>query len=122
MNASKLATASIDDIVAEYVEAAAKHHEATDAGTSRVTNRAHDRIASAYGELRRRGPDAQRSLLPLLDHENLGVRLWAAAHALEFAPAEGERTLLELEPLPGFTGFNAGMTLQVWRKGELRFP
>lgn len=46
----------------------------------------------------------------------------AGAHALEFAPHQGERVLEELSAHAGLVGFDAKMTLQTWREGELRFP
>jgi len=71
---------------------------------------------------RGRGWDAQKALLALLDHRDSGVRSWAGAHALEFSPEDGERTLEGLVAAGGLTGFNAEMTLETWRRGALRFP
>jgi hypothetical protein len=71
----------------------------------------------------RLGPDAQRKLLDLLDDEARGVRGWAASHALEIEQEKGIPVLEALartEPTP--QGPCAEMTLEVWRKGELRFP
>jgi hypothetical protein len=111
----------IDQIVGLYLEAAAETGRYEDTSSEKV-NRAADVVAAAYRELRRRGIDAQRVLLALLDHPDLAVRGWAGAHALEFAPEQGEQTLEELSQEPTIRGFNAEMTLEVWRKGELRFP
>ena len=78
-------------------------------------------IASVYRELRRRG--AQSSLLVLLDSSEPGMRCWAAAHAMDFAPAEGEPVLTALSESDksGLIGFDAKMTLREWRRGRLRF-
>lgn len=110
----------VDDLLARYATAAAAHQEASERGDHRRANRQHDIVAAVYRELRRR--DEAAALLPLLGHENNGVRAWAGAHALEFAPSEGERVLGELSREPGLVGFDAKMTLQTWREGELRFP
>jgi hypothetical protein len=112
--------ASLDEVVSRYVEAAAAHHDATVTGDFERGNPQHDIVASAYRELRRRG--SEKVLLPLLEHANPGVRAWAGAHALEFAPDEGERVLEALTEEPGIEGFNAEMTLQTWREGTLKFP
>jgi hypothetical protein len=112
--------ASVDDIVSRYVDAAAAHHQATLAGDSKRGNVQHDIVASAYRELRRRGDEDVLRLL--LEHANPGVRGWAAAHALEFAPDEGRHVLEELAQASGIEGFNAEMTLQTWREGTLKFP
>jgi hypothetical protein len=61
-------------------------------------------------------------LLPLLLHRDNGVRSWAAAHALDFEPRQGEAILSDIAKLKGIEGSNAKMTLQVWREGKLRFP
>lgn len=112
---------TLDELLARYVQAAIEHAE-KDAPTCRV-NRAAEVIAVVYAELRKRGPQAQNALLVLLDHPNAAVRAWAGAHALDFAPEQGEPVLVALsEQEEGLIGFNAEMTLDVWRAGELRFP
>jgi hypothetical protein len=107
-----------DELVAIYEEAAGRHHRESN---PRKVNRAHDRLAAVYRELRARGLDAQRALL---DHPDPGVRSWAAAHALEFAAEEGEPVLEQLvaDREGRMIGFGAEWTLKVWRRGELRFP
>jgi len=61
-------------------------------------------------------------LLPLLLSNDDGVREWAAAHALEFEPCQGEAVLLDIAKRKDLQGFTARMTLKVWREGTLRFP
>jgi hypothetical protein len=58
----------------------------------------------------------------LLEDPDPGVRAWAGAHALELAPELGENVLETLAAEGGLTGFNAEMTLEVWRGGTLKFP
>ncbi|HEY4640547.1 MAG TPA: DUF2019 domain-containing protein [Thermoanaerobaculia bacterium] len=113
---------SDEELIKQYAAAAARHHRETLEGTPRAANRQHDILAAAYRELRKRGAGAQNKLLSLLDDPDAGVRSWAAAHALEFAPAAGEPVLQEIARIPGLTGFNAQMTLQEWKKGRLQFP
>jgi hypothetical protein len=113
----------VDGIVEIYAAAAAHHFGATHHGDSHGAKLAFDTVAAAYRELRARGIDAQRALLPLLNHENPAVRLAAGAHALEFAPEAGEPALTELAAEDETSvAFDAEMTLEVWRDGELRFP
>jgi hypothetical protein len=57
-------------------------------------------------------------LLPLLEDSDVHVRMWAAAHALEFAPSEAEPVLASIGKLPGLAGLSARMTLQEWQKGR----
>lgn len=113
----------IETLLARYAEAAEAHGKATEAGRSRVANEAYEVIVTIYRELRRRGLDAQRKLLTLLDHPDPGVRGWAGSHVLDFAPDDGERTLLAMSETPrSFVSFSAKMTLKLWRTGKLTFP
>jgi hypothetical protein len=113
----------VADLIDRYAEAAARHGAATSSGAFEEANESHDEIAAIYRELRCRGPADQRALLPLLDRSDAGVRLWAASHALEFCPEEGERALEALHrDVKGLIGFSAGMTLEQWRTGTLSFP
>ena len=110
-------------LIEHYEKAAVRHGEATLSGANDEANQAHDDIAAIYRELRRRGPMAQRGLLPLLERSDAGVRLWAASHALEFCPEAGETVLEAVKrSVGGLVGFSAAMTLQQWRAGTLSFP
>lgn len=120
MTADDMTAAGVDDLVSAYADAAAAHLRATAAGDDDEANRRHDVVAAVYRELRRR--DERQALLPLLRDDDAGVRLWAGAHALEFAPADGEPVLERLAAEDGFGAFDAEMTLETWRAGDLRFP
>ena len=117
--AARIARMTGADLVTLYVEASAATEQQTPV---RVHNAAADCVARVYRELRGRGVEAQRLLLPLLSDERPGVHGWAASHALEFAPVEAEMRLMAIantEPFP--FGFDAEMVLQEWRAGRLRF-
>jgi hypothetical protein len=110
-----------DRRIETYAAAAATHGRATAAGDSSSANKAHGVIAEVYRELRKDG--AREELLPLLQHPDASVRAWAATHALDFAPTEGEPALQQLAAQEsGFIGFNAQQALNVWREGKLSFP
>lgn len=111
-----------DELVLLYQEAASIHGRANQARDFRAGNPAADKVAAIYREIRSRGLEHQRMLLPLLLSTDDGVREWAAAHALEFEPRQGEAILLDLAKRKGLQGFSSRMTLKVWRKGTLRFP
>jgi hypothetical protein len=113
---------SDEALVETYRIAASEHGRANASGDYRAGNRAHKRLALAYRTLRARGPGSQAKLLHLLRDRDVGAQGWAAAHALEFAPAAGEAVLVELTTQPGPVAFSARMTLQEWRAGRLRFP
>jgi hypothetical protein len=109
---------STDELVAQYARAAERHGEATRVGEA--ANAEADLIAAAYRELRRR--QSESALLALLGSQSEGIRAWAGAHALEFAPDRGEPVLAELAKSSGLIAFTAQMTLREWRAGRLRFP
>jgi hypothetical protein len=120
MKVSNIQRASIEELVHEYEQAAVAYGQALAAANHRAANRAHDRIASAYRELRRRAEASH--LLQLLKNENEDVRSCVAAHALEFAPEQGEPVLLELAARPGPIRTPAEYALKAWREGTLKFP
>lgn len=99
-----------------------RHHDATDIGDYRAANAAYRVLVAAYRSLRDRGPDSRARLLLLLDDERPAIRLWAAAHALEFAPHPAEAALERLSAERCIIGVNARMTLAEWRKGSLGHP
>lgn len=122
MKVSQLPKASVADLLKAYAEAAAAHGAASAKGDYRKANPQHDSLAVIYRELRARGSEAQRSLLGLLDHPDEAVRGWAASHALDFAPDEGEPVLEALTTSAGIWKLTSEMTLKEWRKGTLSFP
>lgn len=111
---------SIGELVATYVQAA---EASADFDKPRLQNAAANCVASVYRQLRSRGLESQRALLPLLAHPSLKVRQWAAAHALQFAPEAGVPVLSEMaKDKVSLYGFEAEITLREWRAGRLRFP
>ena len=114
--------ATLEQLLVAYKEAARVHGAATESGDYRSGNKAAELITAIYSELRQRGESAQRELLPLLNDDDPGVRLWSASHALEFAPLEGEVVLVALLPVGRLLGLSAKTTLTEWKKGTLRFP
>lgn len=121
MNQQEVQAATLDQLLAEYVKAASEHGEGSESGDHRRANAAFDVLNVVYAELRRRGPEGQRALLPLLHDKDAGVRLWAASHAPEFSPREGEVALEALKSRSGLIGFTARITLGEWHAGRLHF-
>lgn len=105
-----------------YRAAAANHGRCSAEGHHTEANAQAEVVAGAYRELRRRGSEAQRHILHLLDDDDESVRSWAGAHALEFASERGEAVLAALANGKSLPAFNAKMTLREWRAGRLSFP
>lgn len=67
-------------------------------------------------------PDWITSVLPLLKHENIDVRIRSASILLPYAPIRAQLTLLKCKSAPGEEGFEAQMVLKEWNSGNLKFP
>ena len=115
----ELSQRTVDELVDVYTQAAAASEELFPASAQ---NEAADCVDHVYRELRARGIEAQRHLLPLIEHERAGVRGWAAAHSLEFEPGLAEAALAVMAAEGTIAGFTAATTLKEWREGRLRFP
>lgn len=120
MTKNQASTAEIPELLSAYRDAATRHGKATETGDHKAANKMANVVATVYSELRRRG--AREHLLPLLTDEAGGVRLWAASHALEFAPQQGAQVLTSLASAGRLLGMSAEMTLREWRAGRLQFP
>ena len=115
-----LAGADVPTLVARYREAAVMHITASAENDPVTANRHYDTISSIYQELRSRGIEAQRALLPHLDDIHPAVRVWVSVHALEFAPEQGADLLERLQKRPtGIERLFAKYKLQEWREGTL---
>jgi hypothetical protein len=122
MKKRELRNAELSELIAAYSEAAQIEGQAIESGDFRTENKASDLLAAIYSELRRRGREAQCALLPLLNERDPGIRLWAASHALDFSPSDGQPVLEALVPIGKFLGLCAKATLDEWRRSRLRFP
>ena len=87
-----------------------------------ASNQKARRAAAIYKELRPRGLDAQRALLPVLRDPDPGVRCWAAIDSLEFATDEAVPVLEYLVPFGVPIGLSAEIALKRWRSGDPDFP
>ena len=111
-----------EDLVSTFAKTASEHGEFMAACDPRRANAKFDQMAKLYGELRHRGLDAQRQLLPLLDSDNPHIRFHVATYALDFEPepaVQALKNILHMES--GALRFDARMTLEQWHKGEIRF-
>ena len=113
-------TATLEEIITEYVDAVMAYDPALLAGDSAGATAAYERVAVCSRELRRRGLDAQKALLPLLGHQIFRVRLCAATDALEFAPEIAEAELAKLASSNDLVGLDASTILREWREGRLK--
>ena len=109
-------------LVRTHAEAAELHGRASIDGDHNSATVQYARLIAAWRELRAQGEDGRSVLTGLLHDSNPRVRLWAAPHVLEFAPALAEAELERLAQRPvGVVRLDAEMTLSEWRAGNLQF-
>ena len=107
----------MNEEICKFVTACSLKGEFEEVGNSKKGNEQYKIINASYILLKDNG--RLDELLALLDHENPYVRLWAASFTLQFSPLKAEKALEELTELRRNIGFDAKMTLQVWRSGNL---
>ena len=77
-----------------------------------------DRLQALQKQLRVE-PDGRAGIEALMAHPSAGVRLTAAAHSLQWSPAEAARVLEALQAGPGLHAVTAKYTLKAYRDGTL---
>lgn len=115
MRVKQLATS---ELIERYAQAAQAYEDGIMRGSSKDANRQHRIAEKIFKELRARAEESE--LLPLLSNERPAVRLWAAVHALYFAPEVGVRVLEDLaKNAKGMAGADAILGLQLYREGKI---
>tara|TARA_R110002072_G_scaffold303099_1_gene493492 strand:- start:218980 stop:219327 length:348 start_codon:yes stop_codon:yes gene_type:complete len=108
------------DLLSKYVSKVIAQSVALEEGDSTRANRLYRDVSKLFEQIVSEG--CRHKLLELLDHEEPVVRSKAAFHSLSIDPSKAESTLEAVSQEPGIVGFNAGMTLSEWRKGNLQVP
>ena len=85
---------------------------------AREANRLFDHLQALRSELSKE-EEGRRGIIALMEHPNVGVRLTAGAHSLEWAPTDAVEALEEVERGPGLHGVSAKYTLKAFREGKL---
>ena len=107
----------LKSLILEYVNNPEIRGEAALSGDNRIGNPAAKRLIKARDALRKGG--WARELIPLMDSENISVRLWAAADCFDLEPEKAKAVLLEINKRQDSFGFTAQITLQEGLKGKL---
>jgi uncharacterized protein DUF2019 len=119
---TELPSDTIEGILLIYAEQAVANRIAINNGDPDAANAAYNQVLCCSKELKRRGPQAQRALLSLLNHTDPGVRFCAAMDALQIAPGMGEAELARLAKSTNVCGAKAAVILQEWQRGTLKLP
>ncbi|WP_165933751.1 DUF2019 domain-containing protein [Aquabacter spiritensis] len=121
MKSKPLSEMSESDLVNEFVSSAIIQKEASEKNKFSVYNKLIKRIVELTQELKSRPGDRRRDLLPLLEHENIQVRLMAANETLAVAPEAARRTLQAIKDSNWFPfAADASTTLRGFDSGRLR--
>ena len=107
-----------------FISSCLKEYEYQSLGDSKNSNKQGINITSICIQLK--NENRLHELLDLLDHEHPQVRFRAAEKTLIAFPQKAERVLIELSTLHGLQfgqiGFVSQITLEEWKKGNLKFP
>jgi len=109
----------MDSDIKKFIEACIIKGEAGEVGDSKTDNKQYKIINSVY--ILMKNSNRLDEFVNLLNHESPYVRLWASAYALQVTNSMAEEVLETLADFKGLLGFEAMMTLQEWRKGNLKF-
>jgi len=112
----------IKDIAAallQFEEAANMHADATEHGDYKTANKCYANIAKVISLLKEQ--DEMQKLSELLNHNSIGVRIWAATYLLPVLEDEGLRVLKQIAGGTGIHSLTAKTTVSEWEKGNLKF-
>jgi hypothetical protein len=85
--------ASVEQLVERFLALAVAQRDAVDKYQTTLYNRLYDRMKEVELELKSRGDDQRRALLPLLASRDVHVRLKAALAVLAIAPEPARKAL-----------------------------
>ena len=102
---------------AKLVDYASKHYIAMCDGNGKMANYIHKKLTSVYNKVRDAGK--QEIFIDLLNHQNEGIRHFAAVCLLKTNPKLAIDCLNKLVELPGIISSQAKMTLYLWDRDEL---
>ena len=119
-------TTDKNELIQNYINNAISQGEATLKGDYKTGNKECKKLSKIYKIMEKNLDFAKEMLDVLLNDENINVRIWASAHALglNVKVDKAEDILKEISSIPdiGLLGFNAEMTLKVWKeRGYLKF-
>ena len=113
--------ASIVQLIEQFTAGAVLYHQGLEDEALRVQRKGQQAVLGAIKALDALGPHGRKSLFPLLDHPDPGVRVYAAGTLVKIIP---EQALTVLQEIKNFGITRAHMTafhmLQSIQDGDLR--
>ncbi len=108
--------------IRQYIEGAIAHRIATENGDYETANLHHDLVIAALSDLRKMADSGLAALTSALQHEDPGVRLWAATHLLEYRRESAESEIRKLGERRDYVGMDARTVMREWEQGTLKLP
>lgn len=109
-----------EELKKQYVNAAILHGQFSFDGNYKEGNKQHDLIISAYKDLRK-STEGIEFIRQLMNHHNLSVKLWSAAHSLPYHEKQAKRVLKDIQKLGEQGSIEAEYTIKEWDEGNLTF-
>lgn len=109
----------MERVVNKYIKASINYGMAQEEGDAKKVNKNAGIIRKIRVQFKEDYSQYVYYLEQLLEHENDYVRLKSAYDLLPILTDKAENTLLELAKKKGLLGFEAEMTLQEWKNGNL---
>jgi hypothetical protein len=111
----------IEEELRKYAAAAASYGRAVNNGHVKQSDKCFDEVEKAFEELKLFGDQGLQAVANLLQSDDEGVRLWSAAHLLNY-PRFGALPVLEkLKQSPSILSLTAEVTIDQWRDGKLTY-
>lgn len=107
-----------DEALNVFISSSINQAKATEEGDYKTGNKNYDKIVVVAKYLK--DNNYLLDLEKLLEHENVGVRIWASTYLLEVAENEAKQSLLSIKRMNiPHHSFTAEITLEEWNSGNL---
>ena len=107
----------LEDLVEQFAQNVAAQNEAILRGDAKTGNKHARKYGAAVDKLLAHGNAGRDALAVLLKHEQMDVRVTAAAHLLRYRTAEAKAVLEEAAKGQGLVPFGAQQALKRWEEG-----
>lgn len=108
-----------ENTIETYISGAELHGVGTNGGDSEKTNLGYSILNEAYQLLKK--DNLLSRLKPLIEHNNVSVRLWSSSHLLHINSEVALPVLEAISKGSGLSAFDAKMTIKKWKEGTLSF-
>lgn len=108
----------LEEALGNFENSAKLHGECTENGDYKMGNKSYNSLIRSVEFLK--DNNLLTKLIPFLNSPSLSVQLWASTFLLKVEEKRAVEKLKEIECASNAYSFTAEMTLQEWRKGNLK--